>query len=201
MGMTYGRLDVYLPSGEFRTYPLTDERISIGRSPGSTIPLDTDSLSRYHASLTVQDGEVFLTDLESINGTFVDGTRLKANTPHVLYGGEEISIGDVRMVFQSIDDAPTRPILVLEDMTRRLSRAELPFYVEIEAPEFPIPPGAHISSPVKITNTGDVPLRFRVEVTGLPEGWARQDRREIEVPPSGVGTVAVSYTHLRAHET
>jgi hypothetical protein len=199
--MAYGRLDVYLPGGEFKTYPLTDERISIGRSPGSTIPLDTDSLSRYHASLTVQDGEVFLTDLESINGTFVDGVRLKANSPHVLYGGEEITIGDVRMIYQGIDDAPTRPVLVLEDATRRLSRAELPFYVEIEAPEFPVPPGAHISSPVKITNTGDVTLRFRVEVSGLPEGWARQDRREIEVAPGASGTVVLNFKPRRRSDS
>ncbi|MCK6576661.1 MAG: FHA domain-containing protein [Anaerolineae bacterium] len=195
--MTYGRLDVFLPDGQFKTFTLSDESVSIGRSSGSTIALDTEALSRYHASVTYQNGEVFLTDLDSVNGTFVDGVRLEANQPHVLYGGEEITIGDLRMIFQSLDDSPTRPILVLEDATRRLERAELPFYVEIEQPEHAIPPGAHISSTVTITNTGGEPRRFRVEVSGLPEGWARLDRREIDIPPGDSGSVVVNFKPRR----
>lgn len=199
--MTYGRLDVFLPDGQFQTYPLSDESISIGRSAGCTIALDTDSLSRYHASLTYKVGEVYLTDLESVNGTFVDGVKLEPNTPYVIYGGEEISIGDVRMIFQSLDDSPTRPILVLEDVTRRLERTELPFYVEIEEPVHSIPPGAHISSTVTISNTGTEPRRFRVEVGGLPEGWARLDRREIEIAPTESGTVVVNFKPRRRSDS
>ena len=58
--MAYGRLDVFWPDGLFKTYLLTDPTISIGRSPGNSIPLETDTLSRYHASLTHKDGEVQL---------------------------------------------------------------------------------------------------------------------------------------------
>ncbi|MDZ4768566.1 MAG: FHA domain-containing protein [Chloroflexota bacterium] len=199
--MAFGRLDVYLPSGEFKTFSLHEDSISIGRSPGSTIALDTDSLSRYHASLIRQDGTVLLTDLDSINGTFVDGTRLTANSAHTLYGGEEIIIGDVRLVFQMLDDSPTRPMLVLEDATRRLARTELPFFVEIEAPEFPIPPGAHISSTIRISNTGDSALRFRIEIGGLPDGWARQDRREVEIAGGGAGTVVINFKPRRRSES
>ncbi|MBK8026882.1 MAG: FHA domain-containing protein [Chloroflexi bacterium] len=195
--MTYGRLDVFMPDGQFKTFTLSEESISIGRSSGSTIALDTEALSRYHASITLTEGEVHLTDLDSVNGTFVDGVRLEPNKSHVLYGGEEITIGDLRMIFQTMDESPTRPILVLEDATRRLERAEMPFYVEIEQPEHAIPPGAHISSTVTITNTGPAMQRFRIDVSGLPEGWARLDRREIEVPPGDSGTVVVNFKPRR----
>jgi len=199
--MTYGRLDIFLPDGQFKTYPLDEDRISIGRSPGSSITIDSDSLSRYHASITFENHEVVLTDLESVNGTYVDGIRLESNTPHVLYGGEEIGIGDLRMIFQTLDDSPTRPIIILEDVTRRLERTELPFYVEIEEPEHAIPPGAHISATVTITNTGTVARRFKVEVGGLPEGWARLDRREIEIAPAGNGIIVVNFKPRRQSDS
>ncbi|HVU13548.1 MAG TPA: FHA domain-containing protein, partial [Phototrophicaceae bacterium] len=84
--MAYGRLDVFWPDGLFKTYVLSDATVSIGRSSGNTIALESDTLSRYHDSITYKDGEVRLTDLGSANGTFVDGVRLAANQPHTLYG-------------------------------------------------------------------------------------------------------------------
>lgn len=200
--MAFGRLDVFLPTGEFKSYPLTDEAISIGRSPGSGITIETDSLSRYHASLTYAQGVAQITDLESINGTFVDGVRLQANDPHTLLGGEEITAGDVRIIFQLFDDSPTRPMIILEDdATRRVARAEVPFRVEIEQPEFAVPPGAYISSTITLTNTADTTRRFRVDISGLPEGWARQDRREIEVASGLSGTLQVNFKPRRRSDS
>src|SRR5664279_3222707 len=170
--MAYGRLDVFWPDGLFKTYLLTDASISIGRSSGNTIPLETDSLSRYHASLTNKDGETQITDLESANGTFVDGVRLKSSEPHTLYGGEEIEIGELRLIYHLLDETPTRPISVPEEVTRRIELEAVPFYIEIQEPEIGIPPGAHISARLSITNTASEAQRFRVEVTGVPKDWA-----------------------------
>ncbi len=113
--MAYGRLEVYYPDGAFKTFLLTDPNVSIGRSAGNMIALDVEGISRYHVSLAYADGATTITDLESANGTFVDGERLKANTPSPLMGGEEIQIGELRMVFQSFDESPTRPVAVTHD--------------------------------------------------------------------------------------
>ena len=153
--MAYGRLDVFWPDGQFKTFLLSDPSISIGRSSGNTIPLETDTLSRYHSSLTHKDGEVQITDLDSANGTFVDGVRLKSHEPRTLYGGEEITIGELRLIYHFLDETPTRPITVPEEATRRIELEEAPFFIEVEEPEIGIPPGAHISARLSITNTGE----------------------------------------------
>ena len=130
--MAYGRLDVFWPDGLFKTYLLADSTISIGRSPGNAIPLDTDTLSRYHATLTYQDGEVQVVDLNSANGTFVDGVKLNSNEPRTLYGGEEITIGELRMVYHLLDEAPTRPITVPEETIQHVKVEAAPFYIEVD---------------------------------------------------------------------
>ncbi len=197
----YGRLDVFWPDGQFKTYLLTDSSISIGRSSGNAIPLETDTLSRYHSSITHRDGETRLTDLDSANGTFVDGVRLKSNEPHTLYDGEEITIGELRLIYHNLDEPPTRPVSVPEETTRRIELEEAPFYIEIEGPQQAIPPGAHISARLSITNTGSTAERYRVEVTGVPRDWARIDRPDIEIAPEQSADVIVNFKPRRRSDS
>ncbi|MBI1258964.1 MAG: FHA domain-containing protein [Chloroflexi bacterium] len=199
--MAYGRLDVFWPDGLFKTYLLSDATISIGRSPGNSIPLETETLSRYHASLTHQDGQVQLTDLDSANGTFVDGVRLKANEPRTLYDGEEIGIGELRLIYHFLDETPTRPITVPEEATQRIELEEAPFYIEVEEPEIAIPPGAHISARLSITNTGSEAERYRVEVSGVPKDWARIDRPDLEIAPEHNADVIVNFKPRRRSDS
>lgn len=197
----YGRLDVFWPDGQFKTYLLTDSSVSIGRSTGNAIPLETDTLSRYHNTITHENGETRITDLDSANGTFVDGVRLKSNTPHTLYDGEEISIGELRLIFHNLDEPPTRPISVPEEVTRRIELEEAPFYIEIEGPQQAIPPGAHISARLSITNTGTEPERYRVEVSGVPKDWARIDRPDLEIAPKQSADVIVNFKPRRRSDS
>jgi len=199
--MAYGRLDVFWPDGLFKTYLLTDTTTSIGRSPGNSIPLETDTLSRYHATLVHKDGQTQLTDLDSANGTFVDGVRLNANEPRTLYGGEEVTIGELRLIYHLLDEAPTRPITVPEEATQRIELEEAPFYIEVEEPEIAIPPGAHISARLSITNTGKEAERYRVEVTGVPKDWARIDRPDLEIAPEQNADVIVNFKPRRRSDS
>ncbi|MCZ6735007.1 MAG: FHA domain-containing protein, partial [Planctomycetota bacterium] len=52
-----------------------DEPQLIGRSSES-LPLTDSTVSRRHAELTPDDGKWFLRDLDSSNGTFVNGARI-----------------------------------------------------------------------------------------------------------------------------
>ena len=199
--IAYGRLDVFWPDGAFKTYSLTDATTSIGRSSANTIPLATDTLSRYHATITYEDGEAQIADLDSANGTFVDGVRLKSNEPRALYGGEEILIGELRLIYHFLDETPTRPITVPEEVTRRIELEEAPFYIEVAGPEQAIPPGAHISARVSITNTSDAPDRYRVEVSGVPKDWARIDRPDLEIAPNQSADVIINFKPRRRSDS
>src|SRR5260221_13468626 len=86
--MAYGRIDVYWPDGPIESYQLEKSTVAIGRSTGNDIVLDTTAVSRYHVSLTRRDQQVALEDLESVNGTYVDGERIKPQETILLPGGE-----------------------------------------------------------------------------------------------------------------
>lgn len=63
------------------TLPLTSSAILIGRAPSCTLVLDDDYSSSRHARLYPQNGQWFVEDLGSTNGTFLGGTRVDAPTP------------------------------------------------------------------------------------------------------------------------
>ncbi len=195
--MAYGRLEVFYPDGAFKTFLLSDPNVSIGRSAGNMIALDVEGISRYHVSLTYTEGLTNITDLDSANGTFVDGERLKANEASPLMGGEEIQIGEVRVIYHNFDDTPTRPIVVPEETTRRIEIEAGKFTVDLFEPEQPVSPGAHISAQLTITNTGETSERYTVEVGGLPADWVRIDRRELEIAPGKAGDVVVNFKPRR----
>jgi two-component system cell cycle response regulator len=49
---------------------------SMGRHPTNQLPIDDDSISRFHARFTRENGEYYVEDLGSRNGTFVQGKRV-----------------------------------------------------------------------------------------------------------------------------
>ena len=55
--------------------------VTIGQGPQNDVVLDDDSVSRLHARLEFELGSWMLTDLESTNGTAVEGTRLAPGVP------------------------------------------------------------------------------------------------------------------------
>jgi pSer/pThr/pTyr-binding forkhead associated (FHA) protein len=60
---------------------LDDDLITIGRSSDSTLVIVDDYTSTYHARLSRSGEQWILTDLDSTNGTRVDGERISKPTP------------------------------------------------------------------------------------------------------------------------
>lgn len=76
-----------------REYELVFVQMIIGREAGSAIHLkDNFSASRRHAILSIENEEVYVTDLNSRNGTRVDGQLILKPTP--IYLASRITIGD-----------------------------------------------------------------------------------------------------------
>ena len=74
----------------------SDERTLIGRSPECDVFLDDVTVSRKHAEL-VRDGDTFtITDLGSLNGTFVNKKRIETAE---LDDDDEVQIGKYRLTF------------------------------------------------------------------------------------------------------
>lgn len=78
---------------------LTKEKVIIGKKKDRVdVCLKQDCVSRIHARLEKQKENYFLTDLNSMNGTFVNGDRLRPNEKRQIYAGDRISFASLRYV-------------------------------------------------------------------------------------------------------
>lgn len=73
---------------------------SIGRGPANAIPLDDESVSARHAILAYRDRTWWIEDLDSTNGTFLNGRPIDRRTP--VSAGDQIEIGSIRARFEEI---------------------------------------------------------------------------------------------------
>jgi len=76
---------------------------NIGRADYNDLVLPDESVSTSHAKLQRREGVWILVDLESTNGTHVDGERISTDTP--IAPGTMVRFGDVQLVFEPTDDA------------------------------------------------------------------------------------------------
>lgn len=81
-----------------REYPVTGDRMTIGRLAGCEIELKDPGASRKHAEIRREGDTITVVDLGSTNGTQVND---KAITDHVLRDGDRITIGRTTLEFRS----------------------------------------------------------------------------------------------------
>jgi hypothetical protein len=67
--------------------------LTVGRAPGCSLVFDEQYVSQVHSRIFVRDGSVFVEDLGSTNGTWVNGARAVGQMPARL--GDRIQIGNV----------------------------------------------------------------------------------------------------------
>ncbi|MER6593452.1 type III secretion system (T3SS) inner membrane Yop/YscD-like protein [Micromonospora palomenae] len=92
-----GARNVRLVSGDGRTYPLQMGSTVIGRGDQANLRLPDVGISRRHARLDFDGGQVVLTDLGSTNGTMVNGQRVSAVA---LNPGDMIQLGTTTLTFR-----------------------------------------------------------------------------------------------------
>lgn len=84
-------------AGHGRRIPLTQDHLVVGRAATSDLRLDDEHVSRTHAALRQQGGHVWVQDLGSSGGTFVNGQKVTG--PHELRPGDVVSFATVQMRF------------------------------------------------------------------------------------------------------
>ncbi|SCG49375.1 FHA domain-containing protein [Micromonospora inositola] len=92
-----GGRNVRLVSGDGRTYPLQMGSTVIGRGDQANLRLPDVGISRRHARLDFDGGQVVLTDLGSTNGTMVNGQRVSAVA---LNPGDMVQLGTTTLTFR-----------------------------------------------------------------------------------------------------
>jgi hypothetical protein len=77
-----------------RTFELAEE-LTVGRAAGCQVTLDDTYASQLHARVFVRDGQFFVEDLGSTNGTYLN--RRKVAGPMVMQRGDKLQIGNTVM--------------------------------------------------------------------------------------------------------
>lgn len=96
--------------GNENIYPLDQLQLGIGRASDNEIVIDDETVSVYHAMITIRqksDNETkqdfIIEDLDSTNGTFVNNKNISR---HLLKEGDIIRVGNSRLKFSTKDYTP-----------------------------------------------------------------------------------------------
>jgi serine phosphatase RsbU (regulator of sigma subunit) len=97
------------PDGTTRTVEFTQDTITLGRSTQNDLSFQNDtSLSRKHFTLECRDQVWQLHDLNSMNGTRVNGVEVLGCRP--VHPGDRIEAGEITMILQGGEEPDTQPV-------------------------------------------------------------------------------------------
>lgn len=84
--------------------PVGTNEVSIGRSPDNALIIDNPAVSHYHARVFNEEGRMMLEDFGSMNGTFVNGQRVKMV---MLKPGDLVTVGKHTIAVSDANDMDT----------------------------------------------------------------------------------------------
>jgi pSer/pThr/pTyr-binding forkhead associated (FHA) protein len=77
-------------------FNVAGEKLTIGRSPEAEVFLDDVTVSRNHALLVRRGDGLYIDDLGSLNGTYVNRRRIES---HKLQNGDELQVGKYKLTY------------------------------------------------------------------------------------------------------
>ncbi len=117
--------------GPFGRIPLGPTALHIGRTPDNQLVLNDPLVSKQHAVVHPQGPGYAITDLGSVNGTFVNEQRLPVRVVHPLNAGNTIRVGNTRLSY-GVKSMPRR-----EMHSTAVPPSPIPPF---PAPHTPVPP-------------------------------------------------------------
>lgn len=104
------KLDIRKDQTPIRDFPLMQNEVSLGRSPDNHLTLSDDlSVSRHHAQIKYTGNAYVVTDLNSSDGTYVNGIQLVPHAPRTLVAGDQVRIGNYELIFSVSAPIPAQP--------------------------------------------------------------------------------------------
>jgi hypothetical protein len=156
-----GKLVVSLDNVVIKEVPITKDRTTLGRRPYNDIVIDNLAVSGEHAVMLAVGADVFIEDLNSTNGTYINGKAVKKQ---LLVHNDTVEVGKYRIKYVGEEYPDYEKTMVLRPGT-------LPPPVAAPAT---IPPPAHAMIPasIKVLNGGaagrEVLLTKAVTTVGKP---------------------------------
>jgi len=112
---------VLLPDKSVRGYIMKPEGLSIGRGKENDIPLDLAGISRNHARIDFDGQNYNVTDLNSLNGTYLEQNRLVPEKPEVWLPGENMRIGEAWLRIERLSQNQTTQAALLNEIPTKFA--------------------------------------------------------------------------------
>ena len=138
--------------GKTTVVPLIRDEITIGRKEGNTIRLTERNVSRRHARILRNNGEVQIEDLGSYNGIRVNNARIAERVS--LRVSDQVQIGDYKLYLKAegveqVDDARTMPIERIDASTPTTTTTDVLPAVTVPMPSV-MPTGTQPPAPPQL---------------------------------------------------
>jgi diguanylate cyclase (GGDEF)-like protein len=98
-------------------FPLRARAALIGRDGAADLSLTDESVSSHHTLISMDARGIYIEDLGSRNGTFLNGERVTARRP--LADGDQLRLGSTVLKFSMADDLEERALTSLVDLAMR----------------------------------------------------------------------------------
>jgi hypothetical protein len=105
-----GKLVVSLDNVVIKEFQITKDRTTLGRRPYNDIVIDNLAVSGEHAVLLAVGDDVFIEDLNSTNGTYINGKAIKKQ---LLVHNDTVEIGKYRIKYLTEESADYEKTMVL----------------------------------------------------------------------------------------
>ena len=92
---------------EGKVFELTEDKLTIGRLPDNSVRIEENSVSGHHAVLTLSRDDYSVRDLNSTNGTRVNGQKV---VEAKLINGDILTLGHVELRYESDTKKNTKPL-------------------------------------------------------------------------------------------
>lgn len=198
--MAFGKVIIRSESGVVEEFELAKPVTSVGRQPGNDIVLNTTAVSRYHARFDAADGQVYLVDLGTVNGTFINDKPVPSDSRVALLSGDVVQMGDMTLIFTS-PEARQRFDISLTPSSTTVEHPSVPFRMVVDDPHQVVAPGARMQLVVQLQNLVEQELHVSLAADGMNPNWLRFSRQDILLIANETAEVLISIQPPRATTT
>lgn len=117
---SHAQLTIRQPDGSTQTLSLPAKPVIIGKAPECDLTIQDGAISRRHAQIERRDGKVFVKDLNSLNGTFVNDRKI-GDQDQELKDGDKIGLGRTKIELHLLPLTPIEFQTTAEEETPRVT--------------------------------------------------------------------------------
>ena len=224
-------LEIQYPDGRKENLTMSRNRMVIGRGSDADIRISDSRISRHHAALEIDNGQVYIVDLGGSNGTWIGKSKLLANVrePFPVDGIVYVGPAQIRRVPASAQQVGGLESNVYQPIQPQRQRGgdygqqgggrqggrqsggqqegyarpapQGSAFVELTQKQIQVGPGERTSTQMVISNQGKVVEHYKVVINGVPASWVTLPSQGLELLPRQEGTLNIEFHPPRNSRT